>query len=97
MASEDLLFHGKHTESGKRILEYPTYCIAKEGRYWNVICGELGNSGHLETKEKAQAWVERNIFHYVRLSDYQELEREIERLKVELAKHQLDPIQHTGD
>lgn len=97
MASEDLLFHGKHTESGKRILEYPTYHIAQSGRHWNVLCRIFGDSGYLETKAEAEEWVRKHIASYVKLEDYLVLEKENARLKAELTKLQIDPIQHTGD
>ena len=97
MATEDPLFHGKHTATGKRVLEYPTYHICREGRYWNVICSAFGNSGYLATHEAALDWVERHIRNYVRIEDYLALEQENRMLKEKLAKLELTAVEHTGD
>lgn len=94
MATEDLLFHGKYTSDKKRILEFPTYCIGRDGIHWNVLCSVFGNSGHLPTQEAAQEWVNRNIRQYVRLEDYQTLRRENAELRKKLAEYEID---HTGD
>jgi len=94
MPAEDLLFHGKLTRDGCRILEFPTYTIGKDGPYWNVLCSSYGNSGHLNSEAEALDWVRRYIKSYVRLSDYQTLRSENEELKRKLAEYEID---HTGD
>lgn len=94
MTTEDLLFHGKLTDDGKRILEFPTYKIGKDGQYWNVLCAIYGNSGHLDSEAKAIAWVNQHIGSYVRLSDYTALKKENELLRRKLAEYE---IEHTGD
>lgn len=97
MTAEDLLFHGRFTSRGHRVLEYPTYVLGKDGRYWNVLCSVMGNSGHMEKHSDALRWISMNIKGYVRLEDYQTLEAEINKLKAELAKSELTEIEHTGD
>lgn len=97
MAFEDILFHGQFTHRGHRVLEYPSYLLGQEGRYWNVLCSAMGNSGHLETRKEATQWIEANIKKYVRLEAYLELEEEIRKLKVRLADLELPEISHTGD
>lgn len=90
MTTEDLLFHGKQTESGKRILEYPTYKVVRDGLYWNVLCSVFGNSGHLNTEAEAWAWVRRNIKHYVRLEHFQELEKRLKELDAQARQQGYD-------
>lgn len=97
MASEDLLFHGRFTPRGHKVLEYPTYLLGQEGRYWNVLCSVMGNSGHMETRAEATRWISENIKNYVRLEAYLELEEEIRQLRVKLAEHELPEVHHTGD
>lgn len=98
MASEDLLFHGRHTTSGARILEYPTYHITniRKGK-WNVLCSAYGDSGYMDDRAKCEAWVNRHIKRYVHLEAYLELEEEIRKLKAKLAEYELPEITHTGD
>lgn len=97
MAAEDLLFHGRFTSRGHRVLEYPTYHLGKEGRYWNVICSVMGNSGHMEKRSDAVRWISDNIKNYVRLEDYKTLEAEVQELRAKLTECDLPEIEHTGD
>jgi hypothetical protein len=95
MASEDLLFHGKLTVTGKRVLEYPVYKIVQlRAGAWNVLCKMYGDSGTQPNEAACKEWVRKHIDHYITLEDYQELEKENLALKERLAQYE---VEHTGD
>lgn len=90
MTAEDFLFHGKITEDGYRVLEYPSYEIVQlSNRQWNVLCGLKGDSGYRETKSQCQDWVNRNIKFYVKLEDHEKTKKELARVKAQLTEVEL--------